>query len=242
MKQLAEAGFYVAAPDLRGYGQSAKPKGIQSYAIDRLVDDVTHLIHELGKESAFIVGHDFGGGVAWATAMKRPQAVKALAILNAVHPVGFEQRLRYRSQLMRSWYIFFFQIPWLPEWLMSRRDFRLMRSALAKDGLHPDTVSDLLEGVRPSGALTAALNWYRAVFRDGLKKRFQPREVDAPTLIIWGDRERYFDPELADPPPEWVSNVRMEHIREASHWVHHDSPEKVASLLIDHFASVETLK
>jgi pimeloyl-ACP methyl ester carboxylesterase len=238
MRPLAQAGFYVAAPDLRGYGESAKPKGIQSYAIDRLVDDVTHVIHELGKDWAFIVGHDFGGGVAWATAMMRPEAVRALALLNSVHPVGFEQRIRYPSQLARSWYIFFFQIPWLPELMLAQRDFQMVRHALAKDGLPPDTISDLLEGVRPEGALTATINWYRAVFRDGLRRRFQPRKVDVPAMIIWGDGERYLDPELADPPAGWVSNVRTEHIHEASHWVHHDSPERVASLLIDHFASV----
>jgi pimeloyl-ACP methyl ester carboxylesterase len=238
MTPLAHAGFYVAAPDLRGYGQSAKPEGVRSYTIDRLVDDVTHVVHELGKDSAFIVGHDFGGGVAWATAMLRPGVVKAVAILNAVHPVGFEQRIRYRSQLVRSWYIFFFQIPWLPELLLVQGDFRMVRRSLSKDGLPPETIADLLEGVRPAGALTAAVNWYRAVFRDGLKNRFQPRTVDVPALIVWGDRERYLDPELADPPPGWVSQVRVEHLPDASHWVHHDAPDRVASLLIDHFAAL----
>ena len=128
---------------------------------------------------------------------------------------------------MKSWYVFFFLIPWLPEWWMSRNDFRFLARALTDDGLSNEVVQDLLEGVRPPGALHAAVDWYRASFRDGARKLLVPKKVELPTLVVWGDRERHFDPELATPPLDWVTNARVEHVPEGSHWVHHDAPERV---------------
>jgi pimeloyl-ACP methyl ester carboxylesterase len=220
---------------MRGYGESDKPAGIIDYSVARLTDDVAAIVGQFGRERAFVAGHDFGGGVAWAAAMLRPELVDRLAILNSVHPVGFQRRLCHWSQLRRSWYMLFFQLPWVPEMLLSRHGFGLLRRALADDGLSPDTVVDLLEGVRSPGALRAAINWYRAGCRDVIKHRLVPSSVDIPTLVIWGDGERYFDRELAEPPPDYVTNARVVHIPEASHWVHHDAPEKVSALLIDHF-------
>jgi pimeloyl-ACP methyl ester carboxylesterase len=235
MAALARAGLFVVAPDMRGYGESDKPVGINHYSMARLADDVASIVGQLERERAFVAGHDFGGGIAWAAAMLRPDIVDRLAILNSVHPVGFERRLRHWSQLRRSWYMLFFQLPRLPEMLLSRHDFGLLRRSLADDGLTPDTVADLLEGVRRPGALRAAINWYRAGCRDVIKQRLLPGRVGIPTLVIWGDGERYLDRELAEPPPDYVTNARVVHIPEASHWVHHDAPEKVSALLIDHF-------
>jgi pimeloyl-ACP methyl ester carboxylesterase len=236
MAALARAGLFVIAPDMRGYGESDKPVGIGHYSVACLADDVASIVGQFGRERAFVAGHDFGGGVAWATAMLRPELVDRLAILNSVHPVGFERRLRHWSQLRRSWYMLFFQLPRVPEMILSAHDFGLVRRSLADDGLSPDTVVDLLEGIRPAGALRAAINWYRAGCRDVIKRRLLPRRVDVPTLVIWGDRERYLDRELADPPSDYVTGARVVHIPEASHWVHHDAAERVSALLIDHFA------
>jgi pimeloyl-ACP methyl ester carboxylesterase len=235
MAALAAAGFSVVAPDMRGYGESDKPVGISHYSVGRLADDVASIVGQFGRERAFVAGHDFGGGVAWAAAMRHPEMVDRLAILNSVHPVGFERRLRHWSQLRRSWYMLFFQLPRLPEMLLSGHDFRLLRRSLADDGLSPDAVVDLLEGIRPPGALRAAINWYRAGCLDVIRQRLPPRRVVVPTLVIWGDRERYLDRELADPPSDYVTGARVVHIPEASHWVHHDAPEQVSALLIDHF-------
>jgi pimeloyl-ACP methyl ester carboxylesterase len=237
MAALAGAGLCAVAPDMRGYGESGKPVGVGHYSAGLLVDDVVSIVRAFGREQAFVAGHDFGGGVAWATAMRHPEIVDRLATLNAVHPVGFKRQMRHWSQLRKSWYVLFFQLPWLPEMILSRQNLGLLRRSLADDGLSSDSVVDLLEGVRHPGALRAAINWYRAGFRDVVMQRLAPSRVDIPTLVVWGDRERYFDPELADPPPDWVTNARVVHIPGGSHWVHHDAPEKVSALLIDHFRS-----
>jgi pimeloyl-ACP methyl ester carboxylesterase len=235
MAALARAGFLVVAPDMRGYGESDKPVGIGPYSMARLADDVASIVGQFGRERAFVAGHDFGGGAAWAAAMMHPEFIDRLAILNSVHPVGFERQMHHWSQIRRSWYMLFFQLPGVPEMLLSSHDFALVRRALAVDGLSPDTVVDLLHGVQPPGAIGAAINWYRAAWRDVVRRRLLPRRVDIPTLVIWGDGERYLDPELAEPPSDYVTNARVVHIPEASHWVHHDAPEQVSALLIDHF-------
>ncbi len=124
-----------------------------------------------------------------------------------------------------------------PEWFLSRNDFRFVRRSLADDGLSAKDIEDLLEGVRPPMALHAAINWYRASFWDGLRKRLPRAKVNVPTVVVWGDREQHLDAALAVPPPDWVANSRVVHIEQASHWVHHDAPDKVAALLIEHFAT-----
>jgi pimeloyl-ACP methyl ester carboxylesterase len=232
---FARAGYLAVAPDLRGYGASDKPAGVPEYSITKVTADVTAIIDAYGRERAHVVGHDVGGGVAWATAMFHPDRVERLAILNAIHPVGFERQLRKWSQIKKSWYVFLFLLPRIPEWWLSRKDFRFVRRGLADDGLPDDVVSDLLEGVRPPGALHAGLNWYRASLREGMKVRALLKKVDRPALVVWGDRERHFDPELATPPADWVTNARVAHVAEGAHWVHHDAPERVAELVLAHF-------
>ncbi len=232
---LARDGFLAVAPDLRGYGESDRPVGKDSYSIARFVDDVLAILDVYGRERAFLVGHDFGGGIAWMTAMQHPERVSRLAILNAIHPVGFERQIRRWSQIKKSWYVFFFLLPWIPEWWLSRQDFRFVRRSLADDGLPAAVIDDLLEGVRPAGALHAAIDSIRASVWDGAKKTLVPRRVDVSTLVVWGDRERHFDAVLATPPADWVPNARVEHVPNGSHWVHHDEPASVTALLIEHF-------
>jgi pimeloyl-ACP methyl ester carboxylesterase len=237
MRAMARAGFFAVAPDLRGYGESDKPSGVDAYSMPRMVDDVAAIVHHFGRTTSFVAGHDVGGGVAWATAMFRPELVSRLAILNSVHPVSFTRQMRRWSQLKKSWYMFFFQAPRAPEWFLSRDGFRFVRDSLAADGLSPDVIDDLLEGIRAPGAVHAALDWYRAAFRAGIRKSLRPVRVDVPTLVVWGDRETHLDPELAEPPSDWVGDARVVHVPEGSHWVQHDAPEKVASLLVEHFAA-----
>jgi pimeloyl-ACP methyl ester carboxylesterase len=241
MRALANAGFFAVAPDLRGYGESDQPARVSDYASGRLVDDVAAIVHGFGRKNVSLVGHDFGGGLAWGTAMTRPDLVSRLAILNSVHPIGFEQEMRKWSQLKKSWYVFFFLIPRLPEWFLSRNDFGFVRRSLAEDGLSHDAIDDLLEGVRSPRSLRAAIDWYRAGFWDGVRGRLPRAKVNAPTLVVWGDKELRLNAALADPPADWVSNVRVVHVPEGGHWVHHDAPDKVAALLVEHFAGVGTV-
>ena len=233
---FARAGYLAVAPDLRGYGASDRPKGVDSYSVLRLVEDVIAILDAFGRERAFVVGHDMGGGLTWAVAMAHPQRVERLAVLNSVHPVGFERQMRHWSQIKKSWYAFFFLLPWLPEWWLSRRDFRFVHRSLMADGLPDEVVRDLLEGIRPPGALHAGLDWYRASFRDVARKRLVRKKVDLPALVVWGDRENHLDPELATPPADWVRQARVEHVPEAGHWVQHDAPDKVSALLLSHAA------
>jgi pimeloyl-ACP methyl ester carboxylesterase len=232
---LAARGYLAVAPDLRGYGESDRPAGVASYSIVKFVEDAIAVVDAYGRDRAFVAGHDFGGGLAWAIAMRHPESVARLAVLNAIHPVGFERQIRRWSQIKKSWYVFFFLLPWIPEWWLARRDFRFTHRSLADDGLRASVIDDLLQGIRPPGALHAALNSIRSSFRDAAKKLFVPSKVELPTLVVWGDRERHFDAELATPPADWVTGARVEHVPAGSHWVHHDEPETVIALLAEHF-------
>jgi pimeloyl-ACP methyl ester carboxylesterase len=235
MGPLAAAGLHVVAPDLRGYHLSDRPQGVSSYSIGKLAGDVVGLVRAMDADDAFVVGHDWGGGVAWATAMFHPERVRRLAILNSVHPIGFLRALRTWEQMKRSLYIFFFQIPWLPEEVLKLDDFAWIRRAFTDDGVPAEEAEGYVAAMRPRDALTAALAFYRASFRDGLAGRTKPKKVTLPVLVIWGDRDRFLVPSLAVPPADWVTNARVERIPEASHWVQRDAPERVNALLLEHF-------
>ena len=236
---LAAAGFRVVAPDLRGYNLSSKPAGLAAYTADQLAADVRGLIRELGAESALLVGHDWGGTVAWATAMNHPEVVDRLAILNAAHPRRLNQGLRNPRQLLRSWYFFYFQPPGLPERRVRRRHWRFFRHFLrdAHPAYTPEEIDRYVEAWSQPGAATAMINYYRAAVRPPKGAKAELRPISAPTLVIWGQRDRYLGPKLAEPDRDDVPGLdRVERLPDASHWVHHDEPERVTQLLIDFFA------
>lgn len=230
---LAGAGWRAVAPDLRGYGASSRPRGVAAYALERLVADVARLIASYG-ESAAVVAHDWGGGIAWALAMTHPELVVRLGILNAPHPVSFARAWRHPRQLLRSRYMLFFQIPALPERSLAAGDFdglrRIYRRAprafsAAEIGRHVDAL-------RPPGALTAAVTYYRALFRGAGRAMRMWRRVDVPALVVWGDRDPYLGRELADPPSAWVRKARVVHLPDAGHWVHLEEPDAVNAELV----------
>jgi pimeloyl-ACP methyl ester carboxylesterase len=236
---LAGAGFRVVAPDMRGYNLSEKPRGVSSYRVELLARDVERLILACGEASAMVVGHDWGAAVAWVTAMMYPERVKRLGILNVPHPERFARGLLRPAQLLRSSYMFFFQIPRLPEKGLVVGDFASLRYALRNEPMHPGTFTDedierYVEALARPGALTAALNYYRALFRrNPLKARALLRRIEAPVMVIWGERDRYLGKELAEPDPTWVPNLRVERLPDASHFVAEDRPDEVNSLLIE---------
>ncbi len=237
---LAATGFRVVAPDLRGYNLSSRPDGVEAYTADRLAADIVGLVRERGAESALLVGHDWGGTVAWTMAMNHPEVVDRLAILNAAHPRRLQQGLHNPNQLRKSWYFFFFAIPGLPEEVVHARNWHFFRHFL-QDARPPYTDEEIeryVEAWSQPGAATAMINYYRASVRQSPKQaEAQLRPISAPTLVIWGERDSYLGSELAEPDRDDVPNLdRVERLADASHWVHHDQAEHVNQLLIDFFA------
>ncbi len=223
IEPLVDAGFRVVAPDLRGYNLSSKPDRFTDYTADKMAADISGLIHELDAESAMVVGHDWGGSVAWTLAMNHPEVVDRLVILNAAHPRKLNEGLRSPRQLLRSWYFFYFQFPGLPEHRARRRHWRFFKRFL-RDARSPFTDYQLdryAEAWSRPGATKAMIDYYRAAVRLGSKQEIRP--VSAPTLVIWGQGDRYLGRKLAEPHHEDVPNLdRVERLPNASHWVHHD--------------------
>jgi pimeloyl-ACP methyl ester carboxylesterase len=236
---LAAAGFRAIAPDQRGYNLSDRPPGVSNYRVEHLVGDVAGLICSVAGGRAAVVGHDWGGAIAWALAMRHPELVDRLVILNAPHPATYLRELRTVGQMLRSWYVFFFQLPGLPEWAFRRNDFALLKRMLRRDPVRPDVFSEedirlYKEALARPGALTATINWYRAVLRGGLRRaRKDVRPVAMPTLLIWGEQDRYLGPRLTEGLEPWVHNLRVERFPDASHWVHAEWPERVNRLLAE---------
>src|ERR687895_859601 len=240
---LVEAGFRVVAPDMRGYNLSDKPLGVRTYRVELLARDVERLILACGERMASVVGHDWGAIVAWIAAMRHPGRVRRLAILNVPHPARFLDGLLSPGQLLRSSYMFFFQIPRLPEEVIRAGDFALLRSALRRDPVRPEafTAEDIeryVEAMARPGALTATLNYYRALLRNPRETQTLLERIEAPVLVIWGERDRFLSRRLADPPLLWVPNLlRVERLPDASHWVAEDHPREVNTLLLDFLRS-----
>ena len=233
---LVNAGFRVVAPDLRGYNLSSGPDAFTDYTADKLAADIRGLISELGADTAMVVGHDWGGTVAWSLAMNHPEVVDRLAILNAAHPRKLNEGLRNPRQLLRNWYFFYFQFPGLPERRAARDGWKFFKG-FQRDARPPYTQQEnarYVEAWSQPGAAKAMIDYYRAAVRLGSKQKVLP--IAAPTLVIWGQGDRYLGPDLAEPHQEDVPNLdRVERLPNASHWVHHDEAERVNNLLIDFF-------
>ncbi len=235
IQPLADAGFRVIAPDLRGYNLSDKPRGVSAYRMENLVADVEGLIRHTGVQRAHVVGHDWGGLIAWWLAMLRPERVDRLAILNAPHPNAFRREFRKPDQMLRSWYAAAFQVPVLPEAAIRHNDFALLEGAFRASSVRPgafteDDIRRYKEAAARPGALTAMLNYYRAAAR---RPGPPTRHIDHPTLLIWGERDQALSIRNTFGLGEWVPNLRIERIPEASHWVAAEFPERVNALLTD---------
>jgi pimeloyl-ACP methyl ester carboxylesterase len=233
---LAARGFRVVAPDLRGFNLSSKPEGVRAYGIDVVVEDIAGLIRALGEERANIVGHDVGAGISWAFAMTHPEMVSRLAVLNGPHPKRLLDSFRKNpAQMLKSWYVFFFQLPLLPEAVAALDRYELLIKALRDEPRRPfgrDELERYREAFAEPGALTAMIHYYRAMFRP--KTNVKIVSFDGPTLVVWGEEDPHLGRELATPDPELVPNARVEFVPDATHWVHHDQPERVVLLLEEH--------
>ncbi len=242
---LVGAGYRVVAPDMRGYNLSDKPREVASYRAAAVAADVAGLIHACGAERAVVVGHDWGAGVAWQFAMLYSAMVERLAILNVPHPLRMLRALATPRQLLKSWYMFFFQLPWLPEAAIRAGNYLLLRQVLRTDPVRRDAFTSVdieryVAAAAQPGALTGSINYYRALFRQNPQAAIsQIRRIDAPVLVIWGEQDRYLGSELAQPDPRWVPQARVERLPNASHWVHLDQPEEVNRLLLEFLSAAE---
>jgi pimeloyl-ACP methyl ester carboxylesterase len=185
-----------------------------------------------------VVGHDWGGVVAWRLAMLRPDLVERLVAINAPHPAAYARERANLGQWLRSWYTLFFQLPLLPEWLLRAGDFALLGRMLRTQPVHPgafsrDDIRRYKQALARPGALTATLNWYRAGYRFSRGVFRDVRPITLPTLLIWGERDPYLGIRLTQGLERWVPGIRVERLSDASHWAQNDVPERVNRLLLE---------
>lgn len=234
MPLLAEMGYRVWAPNMRGYGGTSKPEGIANYSLGHLTQDVAALIDASGAEEVTLFAHDWGAIVAWAFAIRKIRPLKRLIIMNVPHPEVGRREIRHWRQLKRSWYIFFFQIPRLPEWLLSRNGGEPIKKAFAKMAVDQSNFTDealdhyAKAATRP-GSIKAMINYYRALLRHEFD--IGDGKVDIPTLMIWGEEDTALNIKCTDGTEQWVSDFTLHRLPNVSHWVQQEAPEKVNAIL-----------
>jgi pimeloyl-ACP methyl ester carboxylesterase len=239
---FAQAGYRVIIPDQRGYNLSDKPGRVADYSIDKLGADIIGLLDALGYRKAFVAGHDWGAAVTWWIAARYPDRLEKVAILNVPHSLVMKRALvRNRAQQRRSWYIFLFQTPWLPEWRLSANHFALGERSL-RGSSRPGTFTDAdLAQYRQAwsqpGALRGMIHWYRAALRKAPKVKREQARVKIPLLLIWGAKDKFLGRELIQPSLELCDQGRLELIEEATHWVHHEEPARVNRVLTEFFGA-----
>jgi pimeloyl-ACP methyl ester carboxylesterase len=234
---LAAAGLRVIVPDQRGYNLSDRPPSLGAYRLDRLTRDAVALLDDVGVDRTVVVGHDWGGMVAWWLAITEPQRVSALVACNIPHPVVMRRFMwRDPAQRRRSWYIYFFQLPLLPELWLGRHGFRVLRRMLRGTSRRGTFDDDILEVYRGSwsrpGALTSMLAWYRAALRRPLGTP-ERAEVVAPTTIVWGARDRALGVDMVAPSLALCRGGRSRIVDDATHWIQHEEPELVTRTILD---------
>jgi epoxide hydrolase 4 len=234
---LVDAGCRVIVPDQRGYNLSGKPEGVKAYRMDELVRDVIGLIDALEYDKVNLIGHDWGAAVAWASAIQHPERLQRLGILNAPHPAVIKRFLqRDLEQLRRSWYIFFFQLPWLPEAGMRAGNWcgaeRAIRDSGKTGTFTEEDIEKYKEAWSQPGAMTAMINWYRAAVRYPLSI---PEDlfVRVPTLMMWGMKDFALSHRMARPSMDYCTEGNLILLPDATHWVQLDAADEVNHYMID---------
>jgi epoxide hydrolase 4 len=239
MQVLADLGFRVWAPNLRGYGGTDSPTEITAYRLEALVEDVAALIKVSGARETLVIAHDWGGELAWNLAMWCPALVQRLVILNAPHPACFVRELKRPVQLLKSWYVLFFQLPGFPEWLLGIAAGKAVPYLIRNTSSDPSCFTeDVLETYRQNaarpGGLTAMINWYRALLRGGAMHRFRRMNIPkiaTPTLFIWGESDKFLSTRTIVGTENYVSNLTLRILPGVSHWVQEEAADTVNNML-----------
>lgn len=227
--------YRVVALDLRGYNESDKPEGVAAYRISELIDDIAGVIDGLGYDRCTLVGHDWGGAIAWQFAYARPERVEKLTILNCPHPAKFATGLRDPEQLLRSWYVFAFQVPLLPELVFQFNDYAaianaFIEEAIDKSAFSPADLDAFKDAAAKRGALTAMVNYYRAALEEVTTEKHWG-VLQTPTLLIWAEDDRFLGKNLAAGTDAYVQNLTVKYIPDCSHWVQQEQPQRVNQYL-----------
>jgi pimeloyl-ACP methyl ester carboxylesterase len=228
---LVEAGFRVLAPDQRGYSPRARPKGRRAYALQHLAGDIVAMLDAAGVDKAHVVGHDWGGGVAWALAEFHPERLRTVTSLTTPHPRAMVKAMVTGTQAFKSWYMFMFQLPALPELAYRDRMQDRLRATLRGTGLSDDATDRYITPLREPGAATAAINWYRAM---PFSKR-PTGKVAVPTMYVYGTKDAFLGRKAADLTGSYVqAPYRYEVLDGISHWMPEEIPDVIARLVLEH--------
>lgn len=236
---LAGHGWRAVAPDLRGYGESSRPAGVAAYRIDALVADVAALFDALSARRRLLVGHDWGALIAWESAIRRVRPLDGLVIMNVPHPAVFRRvLLRSPAQMLRSWYVAFFQLPVLPELMLGAAGARAVgdafrRMAVDKSAFPEEVLAHYRANARAPGALTAMINYYRANARGLLRKMPEPEAIEVPVLMVWGEADTALGLELTEGYEPYVRDFTLVRLPGVSHWVQQEAPTRVNAALTD---------
>ena len=231
--------YTVVAPDLRGYNLSDRPSNIPAYTLEKLTADVVGLVHHFGKENAAVIGHDWGAAIAWATAVRHPEVIWKLAALQ-VPPADIWKRNQTAKQFFASWYMFFFQLPLIPEWLSARNDFGLLVDSLRKSTVNKavftdEDIEEYKQAWAKPRALTAMINYYRAnIVARLLRTGSKALPIQAPTLFVYGEKDHAVLPQTVRGVGDAVSGPFREHrIPNSGHWVQQEARDEVTAVLRD---------
>ncbi len=237
---LARLGYTAWAPNLRGYGHTTRPRYVGDYALSHLIADVAGLIDAAAKRSTLLIGHDWGGAIAWSFVLAPLRPIERFIVMNMPHPARFVAGLLRLPQMLRSWYVFFFQMPIFPEWFLTANGAKAIGDAFLNTAVDksrfPEAVLDVYrrQALQP-GAMTAMLNYYRALFRAWPRakqmQRFEANPFETPTLMIWGERDAALGKELTLGTDKLVRDLTLHYLPNASHWVQQDAPDTVNAII-----------
>jgi epoxide hydrolase 4 len=228
---LAGMGYRVWAVNQRGYGRTSRPAHVTDYAGTHLLDDVAALIDAANAKGVVLIGHDWGGMVAWCFAARQRRPLERLVIMNAPHPLCFRAALKHWRQLRKSWYVAFFQLPRLPERMLAAQGGAAVRRIFAGVALPPEVLAVYTRQITEPGAATAMLNWYRAIRLSSSQILNLTHVIDVPTLIVWGERDVALDPICLNGTDHYVRDLAVKRLPGVSHWVQQDAPQVVNELL-----------